>query len=68
MTISSNPDRAMTVRKWDPVLQLKGHTLIDICTHPCKLEAPGSMAPVGSRSLTVTALSQLAKIVSLPRG
>ncbi len=57
MIIASNPDRAMTVREWDPVLQLKRHTPIDICTHPCNIEAPGGMVPVGPRSLTVTALS-----------
>ena len=30
----------MTVREWDLVLQLKEHTLIDICTHRFNLEAP----------------------------
>ena len=39
------------------MLQLKGHTLIDICTHPFNLEATGNMVPVGPRSLTVMALS-----------
>jgi len=34
MIFASNPDRPMTVREWDPVLQLKGHTLIEICMHP----------------------------------
>jgi len=34
MSIASSTDRAMTVREWDPVLQLKGYTLIDICMHP----------------------------------
>ena len=57
MIIASDADRAMTVREWDPVDQLNGHTLIDICTHPFNLEAPGDMVPVGPRSLTVTALS-----------
>ena len=57
MIIASDADRAMTVREWDPVDQLNGHTLIDICTHPCNLEAPGDRVPVGPRSLTVTALS-----------
>ncbi len=47
----------MTVREWDPGVQLEGHTLIDICAHPFNLEAPGGMVPVGPRSLTVTALS-----------
>jgi len=28
MIFASNPDRAMTVREWDPMLQLKGYTLI----------------------------------------
>ena len=57
MTIASNPDRAMTVREWYPVLQLKGHILIDICVHPFNLEAPGEYGPCRARSLTVTALS-----------
>ncbi len=39
MIIASNPDRAMTVREWDPEIQLKGHTPIDICAHPFDLEA-----------------------------
>ena len=55
MIITGNPDRAMTVREWDPVLQLKGYTLIGIWTHPFNLEALGG--PVGPAPSPVTALS-----------
>ena len=57
MIIGSNPDRAMTVREWDPVLQLGGDTLTVIYPHPFNLEAPRDMVAVGPRSLTVTAPS-----------
>ncbi len=66
MIITGNPDRAMTVREWDPVLQLKGYTLIGIWTHPFNLEAlrGGLSGPLPHRSR----LCQLAKVASLPRG
>ena len=38
--VVSSRDRAMTVREWDPVLQLLGYTLIVIYPHPFNLEAP----------------------------